>query len=53
MNNLTLSFYVFYALRTMGQNLNRPAQGQDVIASGTKQSLPENRDCFVAYRSSQ
>jgi len=35
-------------LRTMGQNPYRLAEGQGVIASAAKQSLPENRDCFVA-----
>src|SRR5215813_3606368 len=35
-------------LRIMGQNPHRMASGQGVIASGAKQSLLENRDCFVA-----
>jgi len=37
----------------MGQNSYSLAYHQGVIASRAKQSLPENRDCFVAYRSSQ
>jgi hypothetical protein len=35
-------------IRTMGQNSYSMAYRQCVIASGAKQSLPENRDCFVA-----
>jgi len=37
----------------MGQNSHSLAYSQGVIASGAKQSVPENRDCFVAYGSSQ
>jgi len=36
----------------MGQNLLYMAEGQGVMASGAKHSVPENEDGFVAERSS-
>jgi hypothetical protein len=35
-------------LMTMGQNPHCTAEGQSVITGAAKQSLPKNRDCFVA-----